>query len=97
MLLLQEKQLGHFSIIYLPEIFSTIPFAITHLNESQPSHMKCFHTKPQSIHFNFAFFSPPAMIESKNFRAPYLIDLPTILPPPPPQNPSWHKRVSFLQ
>lgn len=36
------------------------------------------------------------MIESKNFRASCLIDLPKILPPPPlPQNPSWHKRFLF--
>lgn len=93
-----REKLGHFSIIYPTEIFPAIPFAIIHLtNESKPSHVKCFDTKPKSIHFNFPFFSPPAMNESKNFRAPFLIDLPKVLPPPPPQKPSWHKRVSFLQ
>lgn len=73
---------------YLPSwnIFQTVSFAIIHLtNESKLSHVKCSDTKPQSIHFNLALFSPPAMNESKNFRAPFLIDLPKILPPPPSQ------------
>lgn len=92
-LLLQEKR--SLFLNYLPN-FPTIPFAFIHLtNEPKPSHMKCFHTKPQSIHFNFPFFSPPAMNERKNFRAPFLIDLPKFSPHHHSKNPLGTKGFLF--